>query len=290
MRRMHQSVYSAGANPTFTGRQRGRRAFPNRRALDKMQVSMRPRRQIALFAITLAAFVADMTCAWAQGGAPSHNPAAPSDQTLEIAPRIAPPPPPAAESPPATTSGATGDDAAASRDGTTSASQQAPPAKRPYLGIAVQTIYANDRPNGLVTGLEVVSVDRNSPAAVAGLRGRTKMTSIGETGATASSLIAPLDLFMMPLLKKTGSLGQGGDLIVAIDDRRVINDFDLQSELESRKPGDLIYLTITRAMTDGSRKTLKMPIKLGAARTATADADGDAVPLAPSSAPSSKNP
>jgi hypothetical protein len=258
-----------------------------------MQSSMRPQRQIALFAFTLAAFVAHMTCAWAQSGvASARNPEAPSDQTLEIAPRIAPPPSPAAESSPTTPQDAPGNDAAASQDGKPSASQQASPAKRPYLGIAVQTIYANDRPNGLVAGLEVVSVDRNSPAAVAGLRGRTKMTSIGESGATASSLIAPLDLFMMPLLKKTGSLGQSGDLIVAIDDRRVINDFDLESELESLKPGDLIYLTITRAMTDGSRKTLKLPIKLGDAAQAalTLGADDDAVPLATPVAPPAKHP
>ena len=251
---------------------------------------MRPTRPIALFAITLAAIVARTPCAWAQSAvAPAHDPAAPSDQTLEIAPRIAPTPP-AAEPTPASPPDAPGNDAAASRDGPPGAPQETAPAKRPYLGIAVQTIYANDRPNGLVAGLEVVSVDRDSPAAVAGLRGRTKMTSMGESGATVGSLMPPLNLFMMPLLKKTGSLGQGGDLIVAIDDRRVINDFDLQSELESLKPGDLIYLTITRAMTDGSKKTLKLPIKLGGAEHAAADADDDATPLAPSGAPPTKHP
>jgi PDZ domain len=267
-------------------------AFPNRRALDKMRSSMRPTRPIALFAMILAAFTARMTCAWAQNTvAPAHDPPALSDQTLEIAPRIAPRPP-AAQPPPATAPGAAGDDAPSSQDGPPGALQQASPVKRPYLGIAVQTIYSNDRPNGLVAGLEVVSVDRNSPAAVAGLRGRTKMTSMGESGATFGSLMPPLNLFVMPLLKKTGSLGEGGDLIVAIDDRRVINDFDLESELESLKPGEMVYLTITRAMTDGSHKTLKVPIKLGdsARAAATAEANDDAAPPAPSVAPPAKHP
>jgi PDZ domain len=250
---------------------------------------MRPRRQVALFAITIAAFVARMTCALAQSGVtPAHDP---SDQTLEIAPRIAPSPP-ATKLPFEPARGAPSDDTAPSQAGAASASQQAPAARHPYLGIAVQTIYSNDRPSGLVAGLEVVSVDRNSPAAIAGLRGRTRMTSIGESGATASSLMPPLNLFMMPLLKKTGSLGQGGDLIIGIDDRRVINDLDLQSELETLKPGDVIYLTITRAMAGGSQKTLKLPIRLGdaAQAVATAGADDDAAPPAPSAASPTKHP
>src|ERR1700674_5571090 len=140
------------------------------------------RRQVALFAITIAAFAAHTTCVLAQGGVtPVHDP---SDQTLEIAPRIALPTP-VAEPPPAPARGTPGGDAAPSQAGAASASQQAPAAGHPYLGIAVQTIYSNDRPSGLVAGLEVVSVDRNSPAAIAGLRGRTRMTSIGESGATA---------------------------------------------------------------------------------------------------------
>lgn len=204
-----------------------------------------------------------------------------SDQTLEIAPRI-PPPAPAAEPSPEPAEDANLNDDAASAGDAKAAAQSTPSANasRPYLGIGVQTIYSNDRPGGLVTGLEVVSVDRNSPAAIAGLRGRGKMTSVGESGATVGALMPPLNLFVMPLLKKTGSLGAGGDLIVAIDDRRVANDFDLQSELESLKPGDTIYLTIVRSTKDSPQQTLKVPIKLGDASKAVGNADdvGDTQP------------
>jgi hypothetical protein len=257
-----------------------------------MNRSMRPWPQVALFAITIAAFAAHTTCVLAQSGvAPEQEQ---SDQTLEIAPRIAPSPP-AAEASPAPASDTPDSDAVSSQDAD-SQSQQAPASPHPYLGISVQTVYSADHPGGSVTGmqvsgLEVVSVDRDSPAAVAGLRGRTQMTPIAESSATVTSLVPPLQLLMVPLLKKTGSLGQGGDLIVAIDDRRVVSDFDLQSELETLKPGDVIYLTITRSMADGSQKTLKVPIKLGdAAQAATAAADDDAVPIAPSSASSAKHP
>jgi hypothetical protein len=272
-------------------------AFPNRRALDKMSFAMRPRRQIALFAITLGAFAVHTSCAFAQGGvAPAQNQPAndQSDQTLEIAPRIAPHPPTEAP-PPAPDNNTHGEDAAQSQGDADNASQQAPAAPHTYLGIAVQTVYSRDWSTasgaGLkVAGLEVVSVDRNSPAALAGLRGRTQMSSLGESSATVTSLVPPLELLMVPILKKTGSLGQGGDVVVAIDDRRIVNDFDLQSELETMKPGDVLYLTITRTMADGSQKTLKLPIKLGdAAQAATAAADDNAVQLGPSAAPSAKN-
>jgi hypothetical protein len=306
----------------------GQAAFRTRRALDKMETPMRSRRQSALFAITVAAFLACATCAFAQSGVthagvsaadraatadgavPSQAPGmlapAPdaSDQTLEISPRIVPPPPAASPAPQPRTD-ATGDDATAPADGANGDANASIPGAggigqpaaasnphRPYLGIAVQTIYSNDRPGGVVAGLEVVSVDPGSPAETAGLRGRTKMTSLGESGATAGALVPPLNLFVMPLLKKTGSLGQGGDLIIAIDDRRVLNDFDLQSELAALKPGDLIYFSVVRTMADGSHKTLKLPIKLGDADSAVAQpgASSDAPPPAISGATAPTHP
>ncbi len=235
---------------------------------------MRPWRQLALFAITLAAFGAGAPCSWAgsavaqaQGSqAQDSQKQDSSDQTLEIPERIAPP------APVPNDAAAPSDNAAPSATGPVDSAPPpaaaAPP--RPYLGIAVQTIYSNDRPNGLVNGLEVVSVDPDSPAARAGLRGRTHMTSVGESGATVGSLMPPLNLLLMPLLKKTGSLGESGDLIVAIDDRRVVNESDLQTELATLKPGETIYLTIVRALPNGSKKTLKVPIRLGNAAQTSA--------------------
>jgi S1-C subfamily serine protease len=133
----------------------------------------------------------------------------------------------------------------------------------PYIGVSVQRIESHATAGRDVVGLEIVSVDPGSPAESAGLKGRGSMTELGASGATAGALLAPLDIALMPLLKKTGQLGHTGDLIVAIDDRRVTGEVDLETALASSKPGDTIYLTVVRPGTNGSHMTIKTPVKLG---------------------------
>jgi len=215
----------------------------------------------------------DMTAADQSGG------------TLDVSPRIvAPPPVPAASSPaaeppmpadltgvaPADLYGATEPDAG-NADATTG--------KLPYLGIAVQYIVSNDTPGREVHGLEVVGVDPASPAEQAGLHGRGQLTKLGASGATAGALFAPLDLVIMPLLKKAGELGEDGDLIIAIDDNRVESESDLKSALAVLKPGDVIYLTLVRQHQGGWHETLKLPVRLAPPRLSARD-DGRLYPPA----------
>jgi hypothetical protein len=139
---------------------------------------------------------------------------------------------------------------------------------RPYLGITV--LYTVSTRNGQqVSGLEVMDVDTNSPASRAGLRGRTPMTTIGASGATAGELLGPLDAALRPLLAKSGQLGEDGDLIVAIDDHRVNSDSDLPDRLARLHPGDIIYLTVLRQQRGGSYKAVKLPVTLGFQKNAT---------------------
>ena len=224
----------------------------------------------------------------------SVAPGVPSQRTLEIAPRVVAPPSPAAA--PSSSGDAanqantdddisdaagTADDAAHMKAMTQASGGETgtvPWRSRPYLGLSVQYIVTHDPPWKIVQGLEVVSVDDGSPAALAGLKGRGQMTSVGETGATASNLMAPLNLIVMPLLAKSGSLGSTGDLIVAIDDKRIDKADALREALDSDKPGDIIYLTVVRAGSASQKNTLKVPVKLAAAKAsagdATAQADG----------------
>jgi hypothetical protein len=192
-----------------------------------------------------------------------------SDATLEIAPRGGPQKPtegpsdsiptdsgnfanpPESELPPVPTSGPP-----------SSMVSTVPRPSLPYIGLSVQRIESHSTPGRDVVGLEIVSVDHDSPAERAGLKGRGGMTKLGASGATAGALMAPLDIALMPLLKKTGQLGHAGDLIVAIDDRRVTGELDLATALGASKPGDTIYLTVVRSGPGGT-DTIKIPVKLG---------------------------
>ena len=193
---------------------------------------------------------------------------------MEVPPRATePPPPPADQTAPPSDSdrpdasqstdqaGDSAEQPATIRDDSTAAA-----VKLPYLGLSVQYIVSNDVPGREVHGLEVVGVDPISPAEAAGIHGRGRMTKLGASGATAGALMAPLDLVVMPLLKKAGKLGADGDLIIAIDDNRVESESDLKTALQNAKPGDLLYLTVARPHLDGMHETLKLPVKLGQPR------------------------
>jgi len=182
---------------------------------------------------------------------------------LEIAPQAsapqpaAPPPPPADNENPPT-------------DQTTSYEQYqgamakppTPPAKSPYLGFVVEDTLKN-YDGQEEHGLEIVTIDPDSPAEHAGLKGRGSVTPIGAAGVTAGALLGPLSMAVLPLLHKSGQLGKDGDLIVAVDDRRVHGEFDFRDELAKLKIGDTIYLTVIRSTDQGGHQTLKIPVKVG---------------------------
>lgn len=246
---------------------------------------MRGRRQHLIFA-AIAATAVMAAPARAQTGV-ARTPAEPqqnqppadapapgqSAPTLEVPPRLVPPPAPSAPIPQTEST----DDVSSqgSAPGPNSASAETSPPigqKRPYIGLSVQFIQSDATPGREVRGLEVVSVDADSPAERAGLHARGTMTKVGATGATAGALMPPLDLLVMPLLKKSGQLGAPGDLIVAIDDQRIESEVDLQNVLDASRPGDTIYFTVVRSIEDGSHETLKIPVKLGDPNPAVANA------------------
>src|SRR6266851_3868955 len=68
-------------------------------------------------------------------------------------------------------------------------------------------------------------------------------------------------------LGRTGAMGQGGDLIVAVDDKRVRDQGDLENAMARLKPGDTMYLTVIRPSGTDERaphQTLKIAVKVGA--------------------------
>ena len=140
------------------------------------------------------------------------------------------------------------------------------PHGRPYLGITVK--YASHcYSGGEEHGLEVMTIDPNSPAAQAGLHAGSDMTAIGAAATTAIGILPGGALIANSVLGRTGAMGQGGDLIVAVDDKRVRDQGDLENAMARLKPGDTMYLTVIRPNGVDERaphQTLRIAVKVGA--------------------------
>ncbi len=136
------------------------------------------------------------------------------------------------------------------------------PHPRPYLGITVQ--YTTECYLGMEEhGLEVLTVDPNSPAAQAGLQARSGMSAVGAAVSTLTGILPGGSILANKALSSSGAMGHGGDLIVAVDDRRVRDQSDLENAMARLKPGDTMYLTIIRP-EGNSHKTIKIAVRVGA--------------------------
>jgi PDZ domain len=155
------------------------------------------------------------------------------------------------------------------------------PHAHPYLGVTVQYVTKCYK-GGEEHGLEVLTIDPNSPAQQAGLQARSGMSAVGAAVETLSGILPGGSILASKALGTTGAMGQGGDLIVAVDGQRVRDQSDLESAMARLKPGDTMYLTVIRP--DGSderapHKTLTIAVRVGAvgepiANAATAGGDG----------------
>ncbi len=142
------------------------------------------------------------------------------------------------------------------------------PHARPYLGITAAYV-SKCYKGGELHGLEVLTIDPNSPAAQAGLHARSGMTAVGAAVQTLTGMIGlPFGTSVANnALSSSGAMGQGGDLIIAVDGNRVRDQSDLESAMSQLKPGDTMYLTVIRPNgTDEHTHgpSLQIAVKVGA--------------------------
>jgi len=151
------------------------------------------------------------------------------------------------------------------------------PHARPYLGITVQYV-SKCYNGGEEHGLEVLTIDPNSPAAQAGLQARSGMTAIGAAVSTLTGILPGGSILSSKALATSGAMGQGGDLIIAVDGNRVRDQTDLENAMSRLKPGDTMYLTVIRPNgTDEHTHSppIQIAVKVGAVGEPIANAAPD---------------
>jgi S1-C subfamily serine protease len=119
-------------------------------------------------------------------------------------------------------------------------------------------------------GLEVTSIDTNSPAEKAGLKATGDKGAMIAAAQTASAFLGPLQLWTNSLFEKAAQ-GDRGDLIVAVDDQRIRSQADFDDAMAKARPGDTMYLTVIRPLPGGDHKTMRIAVNVGKWQSGTAD-------------------
>lgn len=110
------------------------------------------------------------------------------------------------------------------------------------------------------SGLLVVSVNKNSPAAKAGLKSYSHTAkSVVEGAAMVVALVFPPAIpamALLPLLEQS-QVGEDYDLIIGVDGMRVTDLPAMEDSLRDTQPGETVYLSIIH---DGTREQVSIPI------------------------------
>jgi len=109
-------------------------------------------------------------------------------------------------------------------------------------------------------GLEVASIDRNSPAEAAGLKQASNTSAL-----SVAEMIDVIPLANALINKKIEDQKEsmGGDLIIAVDDERIRSRADLDDAISRAHPGDTLYLTVLRPLPHHDHQELKVAVTVG---------------------------
>jgi S1-C subfamily serine protease len=113
------------------------------------------------------------------------------------------------------------------------------PAKPPYLGVVGRTALACRYP----AGVRISQVIEGSPAHQAGLKGEATLS--WKQAVTGLLALSPAALLVSPFISDSDH-GGSGDLILAVDGKRVHNQEEFEQEMRRFRPGDVVYFSILR--------------------------------------------
>ena len=127
------------------------------------------------------------------------------------------------------------------------------PAKPAYLGVTGDTSPACRYP----AGVRISRVIEGSPAHQAGLRGEGTLSwKEAVVGVLAAS---PAALFIAPLLPASEH-SRWGDLLLAVDGKRIHNKEQFEQEMRHFQIGDVVYFSVLR----GEQGLRQVPVRLAA--------------------------
>ncbi len=128
------------------------------------------------------------------------------------------------------------------------------------LGVTVRQDQRTLKSGEVATGLLVLAVNGDGPAAKAGIRAfQHKITTTLETVAMGAAMAFPLAApatLLVPLFE-AARIGEHYDLIIGVDGYRVTNVIDLQDCMRDLQPGQIVYLSVVR---DGDR--VQVPVTM----------------------------
>ena len=108
-----------------------------------------------------------------------------------------------------------------------------------YLGVAGQTMQACRYP----AGVRITRVIEGSPAHRAGLKGEGTLS--WQQAMVGVLTLTPLAPLVIPFISDSEH-GGSGDLILAVDGKRIHSREELEQEMGRFRPGDTVYFSVLR--------------------------------------------
>jgi hypothetical protein len=129
------------------------------------------------------------------------------------------------------------------------------------IGMTLREAHRELKTGEETDGLLIVSIEKNSAAAKAGLQPYKHLAHNLLTGAAigASVVFAPA-MLALPLIEYT-HVGESYDLIIGVDGIKVSNFFDFSQRMRGVQQGELVYFNVLR---DGKRLQIPVPLPMPA--------------------------
>lgn len=106
-------------------------------------------------------------------------------------------------------------------------------------------------------GLLILKVEKDSPAAKAGLRPYKRAGhNVLEGLAIGAAMVFPPAILALPVIDYT-EVGQSYDMIIGVDGSRVSNFVDFEDRMRNLQPGELVYFSVVR---NGKRIQIPVPV------------------------------